>query len=63
MKMKKTYERPATAVTHVELESPICVGSPNINAESPNGVGIQEQDVNTEFTGSNNFGSPDDHWD
>ncbi len=63
MKMKKTYERPATAVTHVELESPICTGSPNITAESPNGVGIQEQDVNTEFTGSNNFGSPDDHWD
>ena len=61
--MKKIYEQPETVVTRVELESPICAGSPDITAESPNGVGIQEQDVNTEFTGSNNFGSDSDHWD
>ncbi len=61
MKMKKTYERPATAVTHVELESPICVGSPDMTAESPNGATISPQEVNTAFKDDNSFGS--DSWD
>lgn len=48
MKMKKTYERPATAVTHVELESPICTGSTNFTGpEGMDGVHVSGQNVIT----------------
>ncbi len=48
MKMKKTYERPATAVTHIELESPICTGSTNFTGpEGTNGVHVSGQNVIT----------------
>lgn len=41
MKKKKNYEQPETAVTRVELESPICTGSTNFVGE-----GTEKQGVN-----------------
>lgn len=45
MKKKKIYEQPETAVTRVELESPICSGSSNFVGESQPGINISEQTV------------------
>lgn len=61
MKTKKFYEQPLTVVTQVELESPICSGSADFTAESPHGIEIQAQEVNTDFAGKNNF--TDGQWD
>lgn len=59
MERKKNYEQPKSAVTRVELESPICSGSAVIdNNASP--MGISTQETNTSFdvsgaaTGDNN---------
>lgn len=60
MKKKKIYEQPESAVTRVELESPICGGSVDItNNRETQGLAIENQDINTSFdynptTGSNN---------
>lgn len=60
MKTKKVYQQPETAVTRVELESPICSGSVDITNNHENqALAIENQDVNTSFdytpsTGSNN---------
>lgn len=65
--MKKIYEQPETVVTRVELESPICAGSPDITAESPNGVTIKSQDISTGFGTDNSYGESvsgaPDSWD
>ncbi|GEM_PF-2000674 len=45
MKKKKIYEQPETAVTRVELESPICSGSTNFVGEEASGVNIAGQTV------------------
>ena len=48
MKKKKNYEQPETAVTRVELESPICTGSTKFVGEGgASGVNISEQTVTT----------------
>lgn len=58
MKKKKIYEQPETAVTRVELESPICSGSVDITAQSPADATMTEpQEVNNNFADDNNFGS------
>lgn len=50
MKKKKIYEQPETAVTRVELESPICSGSVDItNNHGTQGLAIENQDINTSF--------------
>lgn len=46
MKKKKNYEQPETAVTRVELESPICTGSTKFVGEGgASGVNISGQTV------------------
>ena len=45
MKKKKNYEQPETAVTRVELESPICTGSTKFVGEEASGVNISGQTV------------------
>ena len=46
MKKKKNYEQPETAVTRVELESPICTGSTKFVGEGgASGVNLSEQTV------------------
>lgn len=60
-KKKKIYEQPKTTVTQVELESPICSGSVSIEAQSPEGISTQAQEVNSSFGDANNF--VDDNWD
>lgn len=65
MKTKKSYEKPLTAVTQVELESPICSGSAIItNNHEDQSLAIENQSVNTSFdytpTGSNGSSSS---WD
>lgn len=47
MKKKKNYEQPETAVTRVELESPICTGSTKFVGEEASGVNISGQTVTT----------------
>ena len=61
MKKKKNYEQPETAVTRVELESPICTGSVKMEAETPHGQGanIEAQDINSDFKSANTFGVED----
>lgn len=54
-KKKKIYEQPASTVTRVELESPICSGSSEIEATSP-GASTTAQKVNTTFANENSFG-------
>lgn len=65
MKKKKNYEQPETAVTRVELESPICTGSVNMTAQSPTEVTSAEaQTVNQTFASENDFtGVDNNHWD
>lgn len=64
MKKKKIYEQPHTAVTKVELESPICSGSVKMEADAPNntneGTAIEAQVVNTDFAGENSGGGWDE---
>ena len=51
MKKKKNYEQPETAVTRVELESPICTGSTKFVGEGgASGVNISGQTVTTPGT-------------
>lgn len=58
MKKKKQYEQPETAVTRVELESPICSGSVKIGATVD--VKINNQDF-ADMNNTNDFsGNP---WD
>lgn len=47
MRTKKTYQQPETAVTQVELESPICSGSVNYTGDNATGVNINAQNVTT----------------
>lgn len=49
MRTKKTYQQPETAVTQVELESPICSGSVDITNPSGNNFEIEDQKVNESF--------------
>ena len=66
MKKKKIYEQPHTAVTKVELESPICSGSVKMEADAPNnteGTNIEAQVVNTEFGNDNDYSAPGNTWD
>lgn len=62
MKKKKIYEQPETAVTRVELESPICSGSVDITAQSPV-TDANPQEVNSGFANDNTFTGSDDNWD
>lgn len=55
-KKKNIYEQPASTVTRVELESPICSGSSEIEATSP-GASTTAQKVNDSFANDNSFGS------
>lgn len=60
MRTKKTYQQPETAVTQVELESPICSGSVDINNPSGNNFEIEDQKVNNDF----GYKTPEnDSWD
>lgn len=61
MKGKKIYQQPETVVTRVELESPICSGSTEIEATSP-GATTTSQKINDSFSSDNNFGEGTD-WD
>lgn len=45
MKKKKLYEQPETAVTNVELESPICSGSVQFGGDAEKNVSINNQSV------------------
>lgn len=64
MNKKKLYEKPQSAVTRVELESPICSGSVDMTAESPHGVGTTAQEINKEFDNANDFTTgADTSWD
>lgn len=49
MKKKKIYEQPETAVTRVELESPICSGSAQIENPAGNNFEIEDQKINENF--------------
>lgn len=49
MKKKKNYEQPETAVTRVELESPICGGSAQIENPTGNNFEIEDQKINENF--------------
>lgn len=49
MKTKKVYQQPETAVTRVELESPICSGSVDITNPNSDYGRIEEQKFNNEF--------------
>ncbi len=60
-KKKKIYEQPKTTVTRVELESPICSGSSEIEATSP-GASTTSQKINDSFYNDNQFGDGTD-WD
>jgi hypothetical protein len=53
MKKKKQYEQPETAVTRVELESPICSGSVQFDTTHEK-VKINSQDF-ADMNGSNDF--------
>lgn len=55
------YEQPETAVIRVELESPICSGSVDMTAQTPN-VETQAQEVNSTFENENNFTDQQDKW-
>lgn len=48
MKKKKIYEQPESAVTRVELESPICGGSAQI-VNNQGDFGIEAQQTNQAF--------------
>lgn len=61
MKGKKIYQQPETVVTRVELESPICSGSTEIEATSP-GATTTSQKINDSFSSDNSFGGGTD-WD
>lgn len=54
MKKKKIYEQPETAVTRVELESPICSGSVDIQNPDSNLGRIEEQKFNNDFMSGEN---------
>lgn len=58
----KPYESPSTKKTQVELEEGICAGSVDIKAESPHGVNVKAQDVNSDFGDANDF-SNNGSWD
>lgn len=62
MKTKKVYQQPETAVTRVELESPICSGSVDITAQSPV-TQTEAQEVNSSFAYDNTFTGATDKWD
>ena len=49
MKTKKVYQQPETAVTRVELESPICSGSVDIHNPSGTNFEVEDQKVNESF--------------
>lgn len=49
MERKKNYEQPKSAVTRVELESPICSGSAVIENPGSEGFKIEDQKVNESF--------------
>lgn len=61
MKRKNNYEQPETVVTRVELESPICSGSSNIEATSP-GATTTSQKINDSFSDDNSYGDGTE-WD
>lgn len=55
MKTKKVYQQPETAVTRVELESPICSGSVQFGGDTEHKVDINnqtivDQDANNDFS-------------
>lgn len=54
MKTKKVYQQPETAVTRVELESPICSGSVQLGGDTEHKVDINSQtiteDTNNDFS-------------
>lgn len=58
MKKKKLYVQPETAVTQVELESPICSGSVMYDTEEKH-VQINNQNF-ADMSGSNDFSN--DAW-
>lgn len=57
-KKKKIYEQPASTVTRVELESPICSGSSEFEANTPAAESVSQK-VNQTFDGDFSSGS----WD
>lgn len=52
---KKDYESPLTKETQVEMEGSLC-GSANLQVDSPNGIDVSAQEVNTDFNEQNKFG-------
>lgn len=60
-KNKKIYEQPDSTVIRVELESPICSGSSEIEATSP-GATTTAQKINDDFHSDNGLGATADDW-
>lgn len=58
---KKTYSQPQSAVTRVELESPICSGSAVITNPDKDYGRIEAQEVNSGF-GFDDSQSPNNGW-
>lgn len=48
-KKKKIYQQPASTVTRVELESPICSGSSEFEANTPAAESVAQK-VNSSFS-------------
>lgn len=57
-KKKNIYEQPASTVTRVELESPICSGSTEFEVNTPAAESVSQK-VNESFDGDFSGGS----WD
>lgn len=45
----KSYDAPETKMSQVELEDGVCAGAISMKAESPHGVSVEAQEVNTDF--------------
>lgn len=60
-KKKKIYQQPASTVTRVELESPICSASSEIEATSP-GASTTAQQVNDSFHEDNGLNADAENW-
>lgn len=58
------YVAPHFALRIVEVESPICAGSIDIEAQAPTGHNIEAQTVNSDFEKDNDFTKDSDaSWD
>ena len=63
LKNPNCYERPATSLTAVTLESAVCSGSVEVANPDNNPGRIESQTVNTDFgTGNGSMDFGDDGW-